>query len=93
MNLNAQTIIYLIPWLGIIALIFTFVKSAWVAKQDPGSDRMVRIAKDIDEGAMAFLKAEYSILAIFVLIIAILLLFSNAMTAVAFVTGAICSGR
>ena len=90
--MNAQTILYIVPLLGIIALIFTYLKSAWVAKQDPGSDRMLRIARDIDEGAMAFLKAEYSVLAIFVVIIALLLFFSNAMTAVAFVSGAICSG-
>ena len=90
--MNAQTILFIVPLLGIIALIFTFVKSAWVAKQDPGSERMIRIAKDIDEGAMAFLKAEYSVLAIFVVIVALLLFFSNPMTAVAFVSGAICSG-
>jgi K(+)-stimulated pyrophosphate-energized sodium pump len=89
--MNAQTIICLVPILGVIALLFTFFKSAWVAKQDPGSERMIRIAKDIDEGAMAFLKAEYSILALFVLAIAIILFFTNALTAVAFIVGALCS--
>ena len=89
--MNAQIIIFLVPILGIIALLFTYVKSAWVAKQDPGSERMIRIARDIDEGAMAFLKAEYRILAIFVFAIALLLFFSNALTAVAFISGAICS--
>ncbi len=78
--------------MGIIALIFTYAKSAWVAKQDPGTERMIRIAEHINAGAMAFLKAEYSILGIFVVIVAALLAFSNLMTALAFIVGAICSG-
>jgi Na+/H+-translocating membrane pyrophosphatase len=90
--INAQTLICTIPILGIIALIFTFIKSAWVTKQDPGTDRMVRIAADINKGAMAFLKAEYSILILFVVLIAGLLTINNVMTAVSFVSGAICSG-
>lgn len=90
--MNAQTIICIVPVLGIIALIFTFLKSSWVARQDPGSERMVRIAEHINEGAMAFLKAEYSVLGIFVVIVAVLLAISNLMTSLAFIVGAICSG-
>ena len=59
---------------------------------------MSRIAKNIAEGAMAFLKAEYKVLAIFVIAVAILLFFkgtneigSNGMVAVSFIIGAICS--
>lgn len=89
--MNAQTIIYVIPIFGVIALIFTYFKSAWVAKQPAGSERMQRIARDIDEGSMAFLKAEYSVLAYFVIAIAVLLAFTNILTAVAFVSGAVCS--
>ena len=46
---------------GILALIFVFIKNAWVAKQDEGNAKMARIAKNIADGAMSFLKAEYKI--------------------------------
>ena len=66
-------IAYLIPFLGIAGLVFTFWKSSWVAKQEVGSERMVGIAANITEGAMSFLRAEYSILAFFVVVVAALL--------------------
>ncbi len=84
---------------GIVGLLFVFVKNAWVAKQEVGTERMARIAKNIADGAMSFLKAEYKILAIFVVAVAILLYFkgvsepgSSGMVAVSFVVGALCSG-
>ena len=87
-----------LPAFGVLALLFVFIKSAWVSKQDQGSDKMKRIAKNIADGAMSFLKAEYKILAIFVVAVAILLFFkgsneegSNGVVAVSFVIGAICS--
>ena len=58
---------YILPIFGIIGLAFTFWKAKWVNEQDPGNEKMVRIANNISEGAMSFLKAEYSILAIFVI--------------------------
>lgn len=63
----------LIPILGIVALIYTFLKSSWVAKQDAGDSRMREISGHIADGAMAFLKAEYKILTYFVIIVALLL--------------------
>ncbi len=87
-----------LPAFGILALLFVFIKSAWVSKQDEGSEKMKRIAKNIADGAMSFLKAEYKILAIFVVAVAVLLFFkgnneegSNGMVAVSFIIGAICS--
>ena len=87
-----------LPAFGVLALLFVFIKSAWVSRQDQGTDKMKRIAKNIADGAMSFLKAEYKILAIFVVAVAILLYFkgsneegSNAMVAVSFIVGAICS--
>ena len=87
-----------LPAFGILALLFVFIKSAWVSKQDEGSDKMKRIAKNIADGAMSFLKAEYKILAIFVVAVAVLLYFkgsneegSNGVVAVSFIIGAICS--
>ena len=93
-----QTILYLIPIAGLIALLYTFIKSSWVSKQDVGTDRMGRISESIAAGAMAFLKAEYRVLAIFVIAVAILLGISanpetsSWMVAISFVVGAICSG-
>ncbi len=90
-----MNIIYLVPAFGILALLFTFIKSSWVTKQDAGTDRMKEIAKYISEGAMAFLKAEYKILAYYVVIAAVLLGYmgysnpnSSWLIAVAFVVGA-----
>lgn len=92
-----STILLAIPALGILALIFMFIKSSGVSKLDPGNELMQRIGKNIADGAMAFLKAEYKVLAIFVAVVAAILAFtadpatSSKMIAVAFVLGAICS--
>ena len=93
-----QTILYLIPIAGLIALLYTFIKSSWVSKQEVGTERMERISESIAAGAMAFLKAEYRVLAIFVVAVAILLGVSanpetsSWMVAISFVVGAVCSG-
>ncbi|MBE0528205.1 MAG: sodium/proton-translocating pyrophosphatase, partial [Thermoleophilia bacterium] len=88
---------YIIPLFGVIALLFTFFKSAWINKKDPGTDKMKKIASHISEGAMAFLKSEYKILSIFVVCVAILLAVSadptdsSPLIAVSFIAGALCS--
>lgn len=88
----------LIPLFGIVALVYTFLQSKWVAKQDAGTDRMKEISGHIANGAMAFLKAEYKILAYFVGLVAVLLAimgFSNANShwsiGLAFIAGAVFS--
>ena len=93
-----ELIVKFLPLFGVLGLAFVFVKSAWVTKQDQGNERMIKIAKNIADGAMSFLKAEYKILSIFVIAVAILLYFkgnaevgSNGMVAVSFIVGAICS--
>jgi len=93
-----NTLIYIIPLFGVIALLFTFWKSGWVAKQEIGNEKMDRIANYIQDGAMAFLKAEYRILAIFVAVVAVLLGISGAsqegssiFIALSFILGAFCS--
>jgi len=68
-----ENIVYLVPVFGIIALIYTFVKSSWVTKQDAGNEKMKEISSAIADGAMAFLKAEWKILGYFVVIVSILL--------------------
>jgi K(+)-stimulated pyrophosphate-energized sodium pump len=96
--MNVETLLYLIPALGAIGLLFTWIKSAWVARQEVGTERMARIAGAIQEGAMAFLKAEYRVLAIFVVVVAALLAWSAAgqeasspLVGLSFVIGATCS--
>ncbi|MGB5419115.1 sodium/proton-translocating pyrophosphatase, partial [Algibacter sp.] len=93
-----ELIVKFLPLFGVVALIFVFLKSGWVSKQEVGNEKMSRIAKNIADGAMAFLKAEYKVLAIFVAAVAVLLYFkgtsevgSSGMVAVSFIVGAICS--
>ena len=61
-------ILYLVPVLAVVGLLVMFFQASWVRKQDKGESRMAEIAQHIHEGALAFLKAEYRILAIFVII-------------------------
>ena len=94
--MNGSTITMLIPVFGALALLYTFWKSAWVTKQEVGGKKMAFIAKNIADGAMAFLKAEYRVLAIFVVVVAALLAFtagadSSPFVALSFILGAICS--
>ncbi|MDF0708010.1 sodium-translocating pyrophosphatase [Flagellimonas okinawensis] len=91
-------IVKFLPVFGLLALLYVFVKNVWITKQEVGDEKMARIAKNIADGAMSFLKAEYKILSIFVICVAILLYFkgsnetgSNGMVALSFVVGAICS--
>lgn len=93
-----QNLIYLVPAMALIGLFYTFAKYKWVAKQDAGTPRMKEISNYISEGAMAFLKAEWKILAYFVIIVAILLAFlantnphSHWLISVAFIIGAVLS--
>ena len=60
---------------GAMAMLFAFWKTSWINSQDQGNERMKKIGKNIADGAMAFLKAEYRVLAIFVIIVACLLAF------------------
>ncbi len=91
-------LIYLVPVMGAIGLLYTFIKFAWVSKQDAGTERMQEISRYIAEGAMAFLKAEWKILSYFVIFAAILLAFmghsnphSHSAIAISFILGAILS--
>jgi len=92
-----QTITYVVPVFGVLALLYTLWRTAWVRKQDEGTERMQRIAKNIADGAMAFLKAEYRVLIIFVVAVAILLGVSgnteesSPLIALSFFIGALCS--
>ncbi|RMF10718.1 MAG: sodium-translocating pyrophosphatase [Candidatus Neomarinimicrobiota bacterium] len=92
-----MTLYYLIPIAGVLALLYSFWKSSWINRQDPGNDRMQEIGKAVREGAMAFLSREYKVLSIFVLVVAVALYLGRLsshteLVAVSFVVGAFCSG-
>jgi K(+)-stimulated pyrophosphate-energized sodium pump len=91
-------LIYLVPLMGIIGLLYTFIQYKWVSRQEEGTDLMKQISQYIAEGAMAFLKAEWKILGYFVVIVALLLGFmastnphSHWAISIAFILGAILS--
>jgi len=96
--LDSHWIVYVIPVCGVLALAFAAWRGSWIGRQDAGNERMVEIAGHIREGAMAFLRREYSVLAIFVVVVAALLAFANmgregssALIGISVVAGALCS--
>lgn len=74
--------IYLPAILAVVGLLFMAVKRSWVLKQDPGDGKMKEISDYIYEGALAFLKAEYKLLTLFVIGASI------ALAAITFLPGA-----
>jgi K(+)-stimulated pyrophosphate-energized sodium pump len=92
-------LIYLVPLFAVVALLYAYIRAAWVRRQDEGTDRMKQIGGWIADGAMAFLSREYRVLAVFVIAVAILLGVTNyyvsedtnAFIALSFVLGACCS--
>ena len=94
----SSNLIYVIG-AGGLAMIFAFWKTNWIEAQDEGTDRMKSIGKSIADGAMAFLKAEYRVLAIFVIAVAVILGIANngradssVLISLSFVVGAVASG-
>jgi len=96
--MDISTLTYLVPVAGVIALLYAYTRAKWVGKQDPGTELMVELADAIAEGARAFLRQEYRVLFVFVIVVAVLLAFANAsqpesswMISVSFIVGAFCS--
>ena len=95
-QLTTNPLVLMIPLSGIAAVLFALWKSNWINKQNPGNEKMQEIGLAIREGATAFLKREYRVLAVFVLIVAMLLYWINLSNntewvALSFVVGALCS--
>jgi K(+)-stimulated pyrophosphate-energized sodium pump len=90
--------LYYVLGAGVLAMLYAFWKTGWIKDQDEGTDRMKQIGASIADGAMAFLKAEYRVLAIFVVIVACLLAFAannqgdSWLVSISFLSGAITSG-
>ncbi len=93
-----QKLIYVVPLCGALALIYAWMRSRWINRQDVGTERMVEISTHIRDGAMAFLAREYRVLGLFVLIVTLLLAWANAGNAdssaligLSMLAGAFCS--
>ena len=92
-----EMILYMVPGIAVLALIYSAIIAARISKEDAGTDRMKQIAGYISAGAMSFLKAEYKILAIFVVIVGSFLVVtadpvsSSKVIVIAFVVGAFLS--
>ena len=93
-----ENLIYILPLFGLVGLAYMAARAMWVNKQDAGEENMQKLAGYVKEGAMAFLKAEYRMLAIFVLIAGVALGVISQMVetthwfiVVAFVIGAVFS--
>ena len=90
--------IYMPIVLAVLGLVYMVIKQRWVMKQDAGDGKMKEISDHIYEGALAFLNAEYKLLAVFVLIVSVLLAIvsivvptTHWLIVVAFVFGAVFS--
>jgi K(+)-stimulated pyrophosphate-energized sodium pump len=98
-KVDTQSLIYLVPISGLLALLFAWLRSSWINRQDAGNERMTVIAGHIRDGAMAFLGREYRVLVVFVMIVAVLLAWLNAgkegtsaLIGLSVLAGAFCSG-
>jgi len=88
-----------IPIIGAVALLYAIYKALWVVKQDAGTDEMKELAGHVADGAMAFIKREYTVITIFVCVVALVLALSNFSLEdsswwimVSFLAGAFASG-
>ncbi|MBL7011172.1 MAG: V-type H(+)-translocating pyrophosphatase, partial [Candidatus Marinimicrobia bacterium] len=84
---------------AVLAMVYSFWKTSWITSQDEGTERMKLIGASIANGAMAFLKAEYRVLSIFIIAVAVLLGLANsgradssALISLSFIVGAVASG-
>jgi K(+)-stimulated pyrophosphate-energized sodium pump len=96
--LEPQNLVIFAAVCGAAALLFAFLRSRWVNRQDPGTELMVRLGGYIRDGAMAFLGREYRVLAVFVLVVAALLAWANLrlpgsspLIGLSVIVGALCS--
>ena len=94
-----SSLIFSVLGAGVIALLFSFWKTNWIESQDEGTEKMKVIGASISNGAMAFLKAEYKVLSIFVFVVAIILGIvnnnrpdSSIYISFSFLVGALASG-
>ena len=94
-----MTGLYLVIGAGILALVFAIILARQVLAADTGNERMREIGNAIQEGANAFLKREYTVLLVFVIIVSAILLVlglttegQKPETSIAYLVGAFASG-
>jgi K(+)-stimulated pyrophosphate-energized sodium pump len=86
------TLLQGIPWIGVLGLVFALITFIMVKRHSPGNDLMQQIAGRIYVGAMTFLKREYSMIAVFMIIVFVALgILLSWLTGVAYLAGALCS--
>jgi K(+)-stimulated pyrophosphate-energized sodium pump len=76
---------------GALSVVYALITASWVLKQDTGTERMMAISEAVHEGAKAFLRREYTTVAVVGAVIFLLLLFLGTWTAIGFAIGAIGS--
>ncbi|MDY5606451.1 MAG: sodium/proton-translocating pyrophosphatase, partial [Lentihominibacter sp.] len=78
---------------AVVGLVVAVILAAWIKKSGQGSDRMKEISGFIREGAFAFLKREYKIMAIVIIVLALAIGFGlqSVTTAILYVFGAVLS--
>ena len=85
-------LLWVVPLIGLLAIITAFLFSRMIKRKSPGNEKMIEIGDLINKGAMAFLKTEYKILSIFAIIVFFLLYaFINQGTAISYLLGSIFS--
>ena len=81
-----------VPWIGVGGMVFAFLTYFDVRRKPPGNELMQKIAGQIHHGAFVFLKREYQIISIFIVVLFAVLTYAlSFQTALAFLAGAICS--
>jgi K(+)-stimulated pyrophosphate-energized sodium pump len=86
------TITRILPWVGVAGMIFAVATYFDIKRRPAGSELMQKIAGKIHHGAFVFIKREYQIIAVFIVVLFIVLTFALSIrTAFAFLTGALCS--
>ncbi|HEX6947501.1 MAG TPA: sodium-translocating pyrophosphatase [Acidimicrobiia bacterium] len=92
----ADIILYLALGAAALALLLAVYFARWVNGRPPGNERMVEISVAIRQGAMAFIRREYSWVAVFIVVMAVLIAtlldWGRPWGAVAYVFGALLSG-
>jgi K(+)-stimulated pyrophosphate-energized sodium pump len=90
--------VYAVPLLGLLAMLYTWLRAGWVTRQEAGDEKMRTIAGYIADGAITFFKAEYKVLALFALIASVFLGYlgltgekSSPIIIIAFLLGAVFS--
>lgn len=93
--MNVDVILIAVLAAGVLALLYAFIKTSWIGRQNVSNAALKEIGKHIADGAMAFLKREYMTLLPFILVVAALLAIFNTgilrFQSLAFLLGAGCS--